>query len=683
MDIKYMKKGHERSGYMDPGSAEFRYTRRKPAGTGIAAILAMSVMLFAVLGHAVSAGSLYRTNAVGSVKTERFNMTYVYFGDSTAYTDHVDSTRGSLNHIAPSYFDLNEDGTLRLTAALDRSFIDAMHERGIKVTPFLSNHWDEESGKNALDRRGPLAEEIAEAIKEYDLDGVNVDIENMTWEERDKYTDFVRLLRKKLPADKSVSVAVAANPYGLTDDWHASYDLVGLSQYTDYLMLMAYDQHWQGKVSETEGAGPVAGIGFVEESVKAALREVPAEKLVLGIPFYGRFWKRGAEYGGYGISNNTVEELVREFKGKVVFDEKFGSPRAVITIKPGDRKPVVYGVRLDPGTYDIWYENEASIKRKLELVKKYNLKGTGSWSLGQETKDTWDYYRLWLEGIYFSDIQRHWAKVSISAAVHNGWMNGVSGTRFEPDSPMTRAQAATLLVRVLGIETSVADADVSASADSTFQDTTVPANTAELNKVMFTDIAGHWAEEEIYAAAEAGIFKGVGGNRFEPDKALTREQMAVLLDRLLNNDSDNDSDSDSTSGGGIGNGVSSGDISGGNSDMRNSSNDISSEYGSSGNSEISGSSGNSKISGNSGNDMRNSSNDISDENDSIVITGPTSFCDVYPTVTWSYDAICRMADKGFVKGFPDGTFRPWDAISRSQMAVLMERVAPFLSLNRS
>ena len=99
--------------------------------------------------------------------------------------------------------------------------------------------------------------------------------------------------------------------------------------------------------------------------------------------------------------------------------------------------------------------------------------------------------------------------------------------------------------------------------------------------------------------------------------------------------------------------------------MRNSSNDISSEYGSS-NSEISGGSNNSKISGNSGNDMRNSSNDISGKNDSIVITWPTSFCDVYPTVTWSYDAICRMADKGFVKGFPDGTFRPWDAISRAR-----------------
>jgi spore germination protein YaaH len=652
-----MKTTDVKSLHMDPGSGEIRHIGRKPARTGIAAIL-MTVLLAAAAGHFISTGSIYQADKAGISRTERFNMTYIYFGNSAAYISHVDSTRGSLDHIAPSYFDLNRDGTLRLTIALDRNFIDAMHERGIRVTPFLSNHWDEESGKNALDRRGPLAEEIVEAVKEYDLDGVNVDIENMTEEERDKYTDFVRLLRQKLPADKSVSVAVAANPSGLTKGWHASYDLAGLSQHSDYLMLMAYDQHWQGNVEKTGGAGPVAGLGFVEESVKAALREVPVEKLVLGIPFYGRFWKRGAAYGGYGISNNTVEELVREFKGKVVFDEQLGSPKAVITIKKGDRKPVIYGVALDPGTYDIWYENEASIKRKLELVKKYGLKGTGSWSLGQETKETWDYYTLWLEGIYFSDIQRHWAKASIAAAVHNGWMNGVSGTRFEPDAPMTRAQAAALLVRVLDIRTS--------------------SDTA-----IFADTAGHWAEEAICAAAEAGIFKGVGGNRFEPDKALTREQMAVLLDRLLNNDSDNDSDSDSTSGGGIGNGVSSGDISGGNSDMRNSSNDISSEYGSSGNSEISGSSGNSKISGNSGNDMRNSSNDISDENDSIVITGPTSFCDVYPTVTWSYDAICRMADKGFVKGFPDGTFRPRDAISRSQMAVLMERIALFLSLNRS
>ena len=563
-----------------------------------------------------SGGSAGQSDAIISVQTRHFNMTYIYFGDPAEYTDRVDNTQGALDNVAPSYFDLNKDGTLRLTGAIDRDFINAMHERGIKVTPFLSNHWNQEIGKKALDNRENLVEQIAEAIEEYDLDGVDIDIENVTHAERDKYTDFVRMLRERLPAGKSISVAVAANPSGKTEGWHASYDLAALSQYCDYLMLMTYDQHYEGVVEPCGGAGPVAGYPFVEESVKAALKEVPPEKLVLGIAFYGRLWKRGAPYGGYGISNKTVEKLIREFRGNVVFDVKQASPKAVITIKPTDRKPVIFGVELEPGTYDIWYENEASIKRKLELVRKYGLKGTGSWSLGQETKETWDYYSLWLEGIYFSDIQRHWAKAHISAAVRNGWMKGVSATRFEPDSPMTRAQAAVLLVRVLDPDISAADAgdevaagaevqDVQMFADKTVEDSPESNVTAVSDDSAFTDTAGHWAQREIEIAAEAGIIKGVGNNRFEPDKVLTREQMAVLLDRLLDDGSGSGSYS------------------------------------------------------------------------------PVSFTDVDPFEAWSYSAICRMTAADLIKGFPDGTFRPREAISRGQMAVLIERVAPHLTESKS
>jgi spore germination protein YaaH len=443
--------------------------------------------------------------------TGRFNMSYVYFGNSTLYTDLVDNTDGSLDEIAPNYFDLNEDGTLKLTPTVNRSFINDMHNRGIKVAPFLSNHWDRQKGINALKNREMLAEQVAGAILEYGLDGVNVDIENMTENERDIYTDFVRLLRKKLPEGKSVSVAVVPNPYKLTAGWHASYDYAGLAKYSDYLMLMAYDEHYQGDIRKTGGPGPVAGFEFVENSIKAALQQVPPEKLLLGIPFYGRLWKRGASYGGYGISNNMVEELVKEYNGKVIYDYVQKSPRAVITIKASGKKPVVFGKTLEAGTYDIWFENEESIKRKLELVGKYGLKGTGSWSLGQEEKSTWDFYSLWLNGRYFNDIQNHWAKKSIVAAMDNGWMNGVSGASFQPDAPITRAQAAALFVRVMNIDTAGAGD----------------------RPPVFSDMAGHWAFKEIEAAAEAGLVKGTADSLFEPDKALTREQMVVLLDRIF------------------------------------------------------------------------------------------------------------------------------------------------------
>jgi len=266
-------------------------------------------------------------------------------------------------------------------------------------------------------------------------------------------------------------------------------------------------------------------------------------------------------------------------------------------------------------------ENEASIRRKLELVDKYDLKGVGSWSLGQETKETWEYYALWLEGINFSDIRRHWAKDSIMAAVNNGWMNGVSRTRFEPDSPMTRAQAAALLVRVLDIGAAAADSGVSAPTGSAVQ--SGAGSSLAPAAPSFADTAGHWAQKEIDAAVKAGILVGVGGGRFEPDAPITREQMAVLLDRLL----------------------------GGNADAAGPGYNISSD-----------------ASGYAG---------YGDPADSGY-NNPAGFSDTDPSRLWSYGAITRMAAGGFIRGFHDGTFRPLDAINRGQMAVLIERVAPYL-----
>lgn len=523
----------------------------------------------AVLFAAHADGAFSAVNATGA--TARFNMSYIYFGNSGVYTDCVDNTGGSINDISPSYFDLDANGSLKLTMAVDRGFINNMRARGIKVTPFLSNHWDRQKGINALNNREALASQVAAAVSEYGLDGVNVDIENVTENERDIYTDFVKLLRQKLPAEKSVSVAVAPNPYNLTTGWHGSYDYAGLSKYSDYLMLMAYDDHWQG--SE---AGPVAGIEFVESSVQAALKHVPSNKLVLGIPFYGRLWKRGASYGGYGVSNNKVEELIGKYNGKVVYDGVQESPKAVITIRTADIKPTVFGMTLDAGTYDIWFENEASIKQKIKLVGKYNLKGTGSWSLGQETNDTWDYYSLWLSGRYFTDIQSHWAKASIVQALDYGWMNGMASDRFMPDESVTRAQAAALIVRALSIDTSAAGRQ----------------------RPLFSDTTGHWAFAEIEAAAMNGLVEGVGGGKFEPDKVLTREQMAVLLDRII------------------------------------------------------------KV----------------DEPSSSLFYDVTA-----GTSQWSYEAICKMAAAGLLKGFPDGTFRPKAIISRGQIAVLMERSYPLMT----
>lgn len=80
-----------------------------------------------------------------------------------------------------------------------------------------------------------------------------------------------------------------------------SYDYATLGVLCDQIFIMAYDEHYTGSTP-----GAVASFPFVEMSVKNTLKYVPPSKIVLGIPFNGRYWKQGASNGGYGITVSDV-----------------------------------------------------------------------------------------------------------------------------------------------------------------------------------------------------------------------------------------------------------------------------------------------------------------------------------------------------------------------------------------
>lgn len=455
---------------------------------GICSVLALALVL--ALAFVLPAGAL----------DYKFNMSYIYFGNSSDYAKLVSRTQDSLNEVAPAYFSLNTQGKLVLTPAVSADFVTKMHQKGILVVPYLTNDWVRDTGIAALKDKDALTTDLAAAVLKYKLDGVNIDIENVTETQRSDYVAFVRLLRDKLPAGKRIVVAVSANPYGSTTGWAGSYDYAGLAKYCDYLMLMAYDESYYGSKP-----GPVASLSFVEQSIQYALDQVSKEKIVLGLPFFGRIWSSGGgTVNGNGVSNEMVESLIAKYRGAVTFDKVSQSSCATITVKASDTKPVIYGQTLSAGTYVIWYTNEQALKAELALVTKYDLKGTGSWSLGQETAQTWDYYKLWLNGCTFSDVQSIWARDAILTAHMNGWLEGVSPTVFSPYTSLTRAQAAAILVRMVGLT----------PAKSSF---------------TFADCSGHWAQGYIDTARKYGIVSGIGENVFEPDRPVTRAQMAVML----------------------------------------------------------------------------------------------------------------------------------------------------------
>ena len=362
--------------------------RVKRAAAGVK-IRSVKVMLSGVL-VATLAFSAFTTALAAS---DKYTMGYLYTGTDRQQVEYVNQTGDSLDVVSPSYFDLAQDGSLTLNTP-SSYFVEQMHQSGRKVVPFLSNHWNRTAGINALKDVETLSTQIAGYVEQYNLDGVNVDIENVTHNQRSQYTQLVRLLREKIPSHKEVSVAVAANPNGWTEGWHGSYDYAALAQYADHLMIMTYDEHYEGG-----DAGPVAGIDFVEQSIQYALRYTTPDKIVIGVPFYGRVWSlEGTRIQGQGVSIKTIQKILDQCPSTVTYDTASQSVKAEFTIRQGDSFTVGANLSLTPGNYVVWYENHDSYQEKLALIEKYGLKGAGAWALGQEDVTIWDHYEDWVDG---------------------------------------------------------------------------------------------------------------------------------------------------------------------------------------------------------------------------------------------------------------------------------------------
>ncbi len=432
------------------------------------------------------------------------SLSYLYGGNTATYINSVNVTDANLTTVCPDYFEINSNGTLKSTVKVDPLFVRSMHLKGIKVIPYLSNNWDRTLGRAAVENRASFVTELASKVLELDCDGVNIDIQNLTEVDRNSFTDFIRLLRAELPQSKRILVCVAPNPWGSTTGWQGSYDYKALGSYGDQLFIMAYDENYSGDPTP----GPVAGFPFVENSIKYAIKYVAPMKIIIGVPFYGRYWKQGAAVGGYGITTADVGRLVSNYSASSWYDSTQQCARATLKLSENDNAIIWGSNRLSAGNYDIWYENEKSIEKKLSLVTKYGLAGAGSWALGQEPEHLWRNYSLWLYGKPFVDLENNWAQSYIINLTQKGYVSGFPDKRFIPNGRLTRAQAASLLVKVLGLEN-------------------------ETGSGTFSDTVGHWAEKQISITKQYGIFTGYNENLFYPEKNITREEFAVVCDKVL------------------------------------------------------------------------------------------------------------------------------------------------------
>lgn len=255
------------------------------------------------------------------------------------------------------------------------------------LTVHLSNEDDiNELLKNPLINAKNLTDDIIPLIEDYEFDEVNIDIESFikaSQKKQQAFTDFFSALATDLKPDHQIKISIDITPTALVQRFLT--DPVRIGQIADSVILMTYDYHYIG----SPFSGPVAPIGGatierefdVETAIKEAVKILPAEKIILGIPLYGYEWETLSDSpqsaaipaGASIASAKRVEEILQTCKNCKKGRGKYS------------QQPYVIFPSKDAKYYhQIFYEDKQSLSKKLELVNEYNLAGVALWALGYE-----------------------------------------------------------------------------------------------------------------------------------------------------------------------------------------------------------------------------------------------------------------------------------------------------------
>lgn len=297
---------------------------------------------------------------------------YTYAEHSEDKINQIKDIKG-LDVIIPTWFSIR-NGNGDMIDRGNQNYIKKYKDLGIDVWAYLDNSFDPNITHEALSNentRKKVINKTLELCKKYGMKGINIDFEHTNIDDRDYITDFVREFRQTAGDDFIITVDVT--PQISADVTKEPYDRKALAEIADYMVVMAYDQHW----GSSDKAGSVAQYKWVEGSVNVLFRSIPNKKMILGVPLYTRLWKEaGGKVTSKTISMDEVARIIAAKGLKPVWDEE--SQQNYIEYQENN------------ADYKIWIEDANSLEKKVSLVNKYNLAGVGSWRLGFETSNIWD-----------------------------------------------------------------------------------------------------------------------------------------------------------------------------------------------------------------------------------------------------------------------------------------------------
>lgn len=285
-----------------------------------------------------------------------------------------------VNVISPTWFSVtDETGTISSLASAD--YVKLAHDAGREVWGLIDNFneaFDETTDLAYASVRSRIIEQLLAEAASCGMDGINVDFENLKEAGIPHYLQFLRELTSAAHAQNLVVSVDTPVPQAYT----MYYQRGEQARFVDYMIVMAYDEHFAG----SEKAGSVSSLPFVQQAVEEMTRVMPADQVICGIPFYTRVWTE--KFGQSAIISEVLgmdgaKNYAKENQMTETWDASLG--QNVATVETSDAR------------YTIWMEDEQSMEEKLKVIQSADLAGVAEWKLGFECADVWSLISEYIE----------------------------------------------------------------------------------------------------------------------------------------------------------------------------------------------------------------------------------------------------------------------------------------------
>jgi len=288
--------------------------------------------------------------------------------------EQLEENAKEMNVISPTWYRLI-DTQGNISSLADESYVQRAHDLGLQVWALIDNFDQNVSTYDLLvssAARARLIDNMMEEASKYGFDGWNIDFETLATKTGPHYIQFIKELSVRC---RQEGIVLSVDNY-VPASYNEFYDLEAQGKVVDYVIIMAYDEHYSG----SETAGSVASLGFLKKAVNGTLKKMPKERIVMAIPFYTRLWAEQETDGAVKLSSealtmNGAKDVLSRNKVTAQFDEASGQNYAEY--------------KKNGITYKIWMEDMDSLHERLKIIAGADVAGVAAWRLGFETEQVW------------------------------------------------------------------------------------------------------------------------------------------------------------------------------------------------------------------------------------------------------------------------------------------------------